>query len=321
MLSEFCLFEFGSTSLKFYYHLSERNEVQLRGPEIKKYLVPWTIGREVCRDGYISGSSMLRAVGALKRIFAGFVSTSRPGETVAFATGVFRDAKNSTEFIRLLADEVGLHVHVLSAAREAALLKSVFLGTNPSFPAFVFDLGGGSFQWAHAKSEEAHQRGSLPIGAFRLLDMVDESWGHVTQATAYQIVDRFLSEVPSVQVERLTGTGGTVRALARVLRGRRKITRRSLERLESYVRRNGAPRSLPPHRQIIFLSGLMIVNRLLVATDARYLEYRDLSIGKGLLRKILPFYAAPTHEAISPETMLSSVNYSAVLSCTSMSDG
>ena len=291
--SGFCLFELGSTSLKFYYRTSSVGEAGLDGAPIKKSKICWGIGEEVARSGFLSRTSMGMAVTSLRAILSAFVPEHDAGAIVAFATEVFRDAKNREDFLRLVADEVGLQVHILSRGQEAALLQSAFIGKNPSLPAFAFDLGEGSLQWVHARSRRLCQTGSLPVGVFRvfrLFDLID-AWGALTLSDTQRIVDRLLDgllldRMPRLESGVATGTGGTARAIAKVLDG----TTISRSELEDHVRVNGPPSSLAPHRQPIFLSGIILVNRLLDATGATSLEYRDLSVGKALLLKVLPFY-------------------------------
>ena len=290
----FCLFEFGSISLKFYYRLNAGELIQLRGAPIKKFKVPWRVGPEVARYGYFLQSSIDQAVKALETILGAFQQQPDPRKIVAFATGVFRDAENNVEFTQTIWDKIGLSVYILSEEQEAALLQSAYMGgKQPTAPVFVFDLGGGSCQWVNVQADGDTQRGSLPIGVFRFHDFFDGGLRHVDLPLTKRVIDRAFVNLPSVMATRLIGTGGTVKALSRVLR-RNVLTRRTLEKLEEQVWINGPPASLKPHRRPLFLPGLVLVEHLMDRIGASELHYRDLSIGKGLLLKVLPYCSTST---------------------------
>ena len=119
-------------------------------------------------------------------------------------------------------------------------------------------------------------------------------------------------KVGQYEILRIIGTGGTVKAITRVLR-RTVVTRQHLERLEEDVWVNGPPPELKPHRQPVFLPGLLLVERLMERAVARELQYMDLSVGKALLRKLLPYYQnGGLGNGETPSEILNAIHFSGV---------
>lgn len=310
----FCLFELGSTSLKFLYRNSTHGAAGRSGSSIQRFKVPWRVGEEVARDGHISGSSILFALRSFEEVLARFRVECHPREIIAFATGVFREAQNARHFIEIVEKEIGLRIFVLSAEREAALLQALTLSKNFGYPSLVFDLGGGSIQWVSAQTASVCHRGSLRVGVYRVFDLIQD----LGYEESHRVVDRLLARFPGVLVRRVVGTGGTARAIRAALGGGAVMPRADLVDLEMKVLRRGPPETLKPHRRPVFLAGLTVVNRIMSSSGAREFVHRDLSVGKGLLLKVLPFYERRAEEMppvdATPSKILRAIDYAARVS-------
>jgi exopolyphosphatase/pppGpp-phosphohydrolase len=307
MSCNFVLFEFGSTSLKCYYRFSELERVET-------HKLPWTISHDVYRTGRISAESTLKAVCAAQALLSCFGDCCEREKIVAFGTGVFREAENVLEFIHQIWQRTGLKLVILTEDQEAALLKSLCLSVFPNPPAFAFDLGGGSLQWVHIRSREASERGSIPIGAIRLLRLASDALDHFIPAIAGEIAGKFLLEVPETRLVQIAGTGGTVRSLARVT-GKLSIRGEEIDALIRQTICLGPPEKLKAHRRPLFLPGLILLKRFLEETGAREVRYHELSIGKALLKKVLALYEE-SGEPLYPSQILKRVRYSAIIPAT-----
>lgn len=206
-----------------------------------------------------------------------------------------------------------MRVRVLTGDQEAALLKAAFLELLPARPAFAFDLGGGSLQWVLLGEGRRSERGSLALGAIRIQKMLGESAFSRFPDLAAEVVDRYFCGMPEVRVGRLCGTGGAVKAITSLVR-RPVCNVDQLDALDREVRRDGPPAALKAHRRPIFLPGLTVVRRLLAETGASELQYLDLSVGRALLRKVLPYYENSRAGAPSASSIVRSLGYSSVLS-------
>jgi len=147
--------------------------------------------------------------------------------THAIATGVVREAANRGEFLRLIRNQTGLEVKLISGDEEARLMakgvRHALGGQSSVF--FVFDLGGGSTEFFFEdKGTQTVQ--STPLGAmiltkkYLLSDPPKET--QIDSLAGY--IDRCLEKfVPDLQLRQnqlsVTGTGGTVTTLAVMLHG------------------------------------------------------------------------------------------------------
>ncbi|MBI4584830.1 MAG: hypothetical protein HY717_12515 [Planctomycetes bacterium] len=304
MCCDFLLFEFGSTSLKFYYRLSPYDRVE-------EYKIPWLVSHEVFQTGRISRETTIKAICALRALLSTYGRGRDPEKIVAFATGVFREAQNALEFTHQIWSRAGIKLAILSEDQEAALLKSLCLSKIRSFPVFAFDLGGGSLQWVLLESREDSARGSIGLGSIRLLKMASDAFDNFIPALGCEIAGKYLANLPRVGLAQVVGTGGTVKALSLVA-GKRVVRRDELEALVEKVRRFGPPEQLRPHRQSIFLPGLVLLQQLLREIGAGEICHCDLSIGKALLQKVLAFHDQGDGQP-HPSQILKHMRYSAVL--------
>ncbi len=273
------LFELGSTSLKLHFRL----EGEAR---IRRVKMPWKIGHEVFQTGCISGESTAEAVSTIQMLLS-WMGVSDGFGITGVATSAFRLAANTGDFLSRVKRQTGLAVRLISACEEASLL-SRWARTNLGItPGFAFDLGGGSLQWVAALGRENNECGSIPLGAIQLFKTAVDASGSFLPCQAERLARQHLALLPIVRVERVTGTGGTVSALARVLE--RPIMRRAdIERLEESVREAGPPDELMPHRRPIFLPGLILVLGLMKVLGAVELRHASLSVGEVLLEGMQP---------------------------------
>jgi broad specificity phosphatase PhoE len=157
---------------------------------------------------------------------AGVAEAAEAEKLIAIGTAALRDARNG----RLLAKMFGriLHskVRILSGADEARAMFSAFrrridLGRKPSLG---LDLGGGSLELAIGDASDVAWETTLRLGAVRLHnDFVGEG-GELSDDFAKQLRKHIRSRLGSVRdeldihtPERCIGTGGTIRAVARLL--------------------------------------------------------------------------------------------------------
>lgn len=143
---------------------------------------------------------------------------------VAVATAATREAANQAAFLRVLREEAGLDVHVVSGREEARL---VYLGmlTKANLEdrrALVIDIGGGSTEIALGDAFGARILDSLKLGAIRLTSEFPEaSAGPLRPETWHMMRRRVQVESACLQralagrrIDVAFGTAGTIRNLA-----------------------------------------------------------------------------------------------------------
>jgi exopolyphosphatase/guanosine-5'-triphosphate,3'-diphosphate pyrophosphatase len=165
------------------------------------------------------------------KALAGFVQVMQAygvERTQAVATHAVRQAKNARVFLKRLQDSLGLTVRVLSVEEEALLsLKGVLSVLAPEVlaaPAVaVFDVGGGSSEWALLRPGHKPRFASLPLGVLTLSQT--HPLGNPPQPERLEALKRHLHEQlgefyqrnfqPHLsEPPRLVGTAGAVTTLA-----------------------------------------------------------------------------------------------------------
>jgi exopolyphosphatase/guanosine-5'-triphosphate,3'-diphosphate pyrophosphatase len=181
---------------------------------------PLRLVRDVAKRGDLSDETMARTLGIVR----GFVAVARAAgaeRTMAVATAAVREATNGEAFIEHTRDELGIEVRIADGTEEAQL---GFLGAVHALPiehGIVLDVGGGSLQLVHFRDRRLCRSWSLKLGALRLSDRFLKSDPpsrgdmRALKEHVYQALEKL--GVGSLQAdERLIGTGGTIRNLAKV---------------------------------------------------------------------------------------------------------
>jgi exopolyphosphatase / guanosine-5'-triphosphate,3'-diphosphate pyrophosphatase len=193
---------------------------------------PLRLVRDVARAGKLSTETIDRTL----RIMRGFVAVAaRAGaeRTMAVATAAVREASNGDALIERTREELGIAVDIADGEEEA---RFGFLGAVHGLPVqhgIVLDVGGGSLQLIHFRARRLERSWSLPLGALRLSDrfLKSDPPGRGEMRSLKEHVYATLERAgvrPLLADERLLGTGGTVRNLAKVdrrMRGDYPITR------------------------------------------------------------------------------------------------
>jgi len=130
------------------------------------------LGAGLAQGDTLAPEAMVRTLEALE----GFVQVLGAQEVEVsrvVATQALRQARNRDFFIRQVRELLGLPVQILSPEEEARLsLKGVLSALAPEFLAapelVVFDVGGGSSEWAIVRPGRETQFASLPLGVLYL---------------------------------------------------------------------------------------------------------------------------------------------------------
>ena len=64
--------------------------------------------------------------------------------TIAVATAAIRNAKNGAELTKLVEQETGISLHIITGNTEAYISYLGVINTLPYESGIIFDLGGGS---------------------------------------------------------------------------------------------------------------------------------------------------------------------------------
>ena len=211
--------EIAAHSLKLHHFRSGR---------LRTVKYSYRLGHDVYSNGKISTPTACRVVSVIRG------SGTHP--SLVIGTSAIRDAENKQCFVRLLEDELGLEVHVLSSWEETSLLAVGYLSQSSKLPALVVDVGGGSLGLVYLSKTRTILWDSLPLGAIRLYHR-EAGNGSSDQL---ELIDREFRRAAIVKVDEVFVTGGTARATTRILK-KLAFNKRDLEGLEVRVREHGPP--------------------------------------------------------------------------------
>jgi exopolyphosphatase/guanosine-5'-triphosphate,3'-diphosphate pyrophosphatase len=185
------------------------------------------LGEGLGQNDNLAPEAMARTLQALENFVR--VMQAQGVETArVVATQALRQARNRDFFIQQVRELLGLPVQILAPEEEARLsLKGVLSALAPEFLAapelVVFDVGGGSSEWALIRPGRQTQFASLPLGVLTLGQA--RSLGDPPQPDAVaalkQEIEQRLGEFYQQRLRplltpapRLVGTAGAVTTLA-----------------------------------------------------------------------------------------------------------
>jgi exopolyphosphatase / guanosine-5'-triphosphate,3'-diphosphate pyrophosphatase len=201
---------------------------------------PLRLVREVRAKRFLGAAAIDRTMRVL-RDFQAVAHGAGAERIVAVATSAVREAANGRDIVGRARRELGLVVQVIDGQREA---RYAFIGAVQGLPiehGFVLDLGGGSLQISHFRHRSPRRAWTLPLGALRLSDrFLDHDPPTGKEIRRLKKAVRVALKRAGVRAlagdERLIGTGGTIRNLAKMDRRRRDYP---IPRLHGYILSSG----------------------------------------------------------------------------------
>jgi exopolyphosphatase / guanosine-5'-triphosphate,3'-diphosphate pyrophosphatase len=187
---------------------------------------PLRLVHDVDTRGELSDATMARTTEAL-RDFHAIATGAGAKRIVAVATAAMRDATNGALFAARLQRELGIRIEIIGGLAEA---RYGFVGAVRGLAVsngMLFDLGGGSVQITRFARRRRAASVSLPLGALRLSEKFLES-DPPTAKQLRRLRDHVRTHLAKAEIgrlvpgDRLVGTGGTLRNLAKIDRQTRQ---------------------------------------------------------------------------------------------------
>jgi exopolyphosphatase/guanosine-5'-triphosphate,3'-diphosphate pyrophosphatase len=191
----------------------------------------------------LSEATMARTMEAL-RDFQAIATSVGAKRIVAIGTAAMRDASNGALLVQRVQRELGIRIEIIEGLAEA---RYGFTGAVRGLPVsngLLFDLGGGSMQVTRFAQRKLVESVSLPFGALRLSQRFLES-DPPTRKQLRRLRDHVTTHLEKAHLgriasaERLVGTGGTLRNLAKIDRQTRRYPVGRLHGYELSVERLG----------------------------------------------------------------------------------
>ena len=197
---------------------------------------PLRLARDLRQGNRIAPETIERTAAAL-RDFRAIAESAGAGTLLAVATSAVRESQNADEFQARVEAASGVGVRVISGDEEALY---TFLGAVHALPidrGAVADLGGGSLELTEFDERRPVRSWTLPIGSLRLSDRFLKSdppaKGEIEELRSHTRTTLEGAEVGQLEHgERVVGTGGTIRNLAKIDQASRRYP---IPRLHGYV--------------------------------------------------------------------------------------
>jgi exopolyphosphatase/guanosine-5'-triphosphate,3'-diphosphate pyrophosphatase len=186
------------------------------------------LGAAIAVDGEISEDVGRRAVSVARQLH-GVAQQEKAQVFLAVATAAVREASNGHGLAARISQALGQPIRILSGEEEARLIFHAFrrrmdLGKQT---VLGLDLGGGSLELAVGSSKGVEIEVTLPLGAVRLAGELvhgDPMRPAEVRAIRERVRTRLAPQRAAIRAARpedAIATGGTVRALGRLVAERR----------------------------------------------------------------------------------------------------
>ncbi|HNQ61014.1 MAG TPA: Ppx/GppA phosphatase family protein [Bacteroidia bacterium] len=198
------------------------------------------LGEGGIHKSFITEKSFSRGIRALKH-YAEIIKKNQAREVYAFATSAIRSAKNGPDFARVVLQQTGIRIKIISGEEEARL---ICLGVRQCIEmndeaVLIMDIGGGSTEFIIADKENIFARHSFNIGAARLLELFNPS-DPVNEDEVLK-VEKFLKDqlsdldksIKKFPVNKLIGSSGSFDTFAEMI-GYKFHNKNVLKNVNSY---------------------------------------------------------------------------------------
>lgn len=153
----FAIIDIGSNSVRIMY---------ADGNFYNKQLITTRLGEGLHSSGMLSSVAINRTVEALKTLYKRAISLGYE-KVYAFATASVREAVNGADFCRIVKEQVGITIEVISGDDEALL---GILGAVKGSEGGIIDIGGASSEVAYKVGGQVVYEHSLKLGAVKVFD-------------------------------------------------------------------------------------------------------------------------------------------------------
>jgi len=175
------------------------------------------LGKGTDENKKLSPDAMRRVKDVLAE-YKGIISRHQVGKVTVAATSAVRDASNREIFRKMVADETGYDLEVLTGTEEAELtFRGAISGLMGVKPVTVIDIGGGSTEITTGSRDGITGSLSLDIGAVRLTERFlkhDPPTPEELSGTEAFLDSQFATVDPQSRGSFLVGVAGTATSLA-----------------------------------------------------------------------------------------------------------
>lgn len=188
-----------------------------------KQLEMTRLGKGVNETGMLDSERMQDSVNVIKR-FNEEAKKYGADQIYIMATSAVRDSSNAMTFSRMIKEETGLNLEIISGSLEAEVgFAGVLCGNDsPDEKVLVIDIGGGSTELIVGDKNGIQFSQSLDIGAVRLTGALihhDPVMPEERDAIINRVLgqaQRTVEEIRTFGVSKIIGIGGTATTIATI---------------------------------------------------------------------------------------------------------
>lgn len=183
---------------------------------IKKHRENIRLGADVFNGGEITPATQKRLIAAFKRM-AKLIKKYKADRSLAYATSAFRDATNKKPILSAIRKTSGVHIQVISGAREADLIRLAVqsaIGIHDE-KCLLIDIGGGSIELTEVFKKKINFSKSLKWGMVRMLSEA-RTKKISAQAHLKNKMVRESKHLPRGRFDIAIGTGGNIDSISKL---------------------------------------------------------------------------------------------------------
>lgn len=263
------------------------------------------LGESIKTMGMIKESRMRESIECLRGFKAKAIEFG-VNKISAVGTSALREARNSHEFLKMVKEEVGIDIRVISEEEEAFLtIEGIRSGFELPDEFIAFDLGGGSTEFIIGRAGSLDML-SIPMGVLKLSHLIEnyppsaEIVSGISSEIKRSLLSQGLQNLSScIRPQILIGTGGTVTTLASLdlaldkyeperihghrlsLSGLKDVLKRLLGLTLGQIREL---KGIEKGREDIILAGLLSVIEIMELFSKETLTVSDFGILEGIIK-------------------------------------
>ena len=272
------------------------------------------LGQGVFSSGKLNRDAIRRTLVAFQS-FQKTATELRSDRIVAFGTAALREASDGIQFLEEIKAKSGIEINVISGAEEARLIALGILKNEKQLPKGRFgliDIGGGSTEVSLCKGGEILHAESFSLGTAKLQQVFlktipprsnlssnrDKQDGEdpiegLRRYIRTTLYTKTLSE-RWPKVDRMYGSSGTIRSIARILNKKKKdngkILRPELTRLVAAMSRMSTTELLElpgmeAKRVDMILSGAILLEECMDVFGVKETIPTEFSLRDGILQE------------------------------------
>jgi len=192
--------------------------------------IPLRLGFDVFEDGIISAERTTKVLETMQA-YKLMMQIYKVEAVKACATSAMRDAANGPEIIKMIREQTGIEISIISGSEEANILYETHIAENlNNDQSYLYiDVGGGSTELTLFSQNHIVFKESFNIGTIRLLGdkVTDAQWEHLKW-----FVKTYTKDLQPVKA---IGSGGNINKIFSISK-RKEGKPLSLELLKDYYK-------------------------------------------------------------------------------------